>query len=183
MRLYIMHKFFLLILFTLLSCISCSTKDSFREEMDYPRGRTSSKSVFWDKGSIKDHLYYSDYRPGGLKYLYFKTKREPLPVDIQKVFIENLHNKVSLEITNSVSKREPRDQFFSNESIHECVTTFEDWGIGVSRKRCSECMKNTILIYYISPEKTWKILAGRAGYMLICPHCLAQHEFYCTILS
>ena len=136
MRLYIMHKFFLLILFTLLSCINCSTKDSFREEVDY---------------------------------LYFKTKREPLPVDIQKLFIENLYNKLTLEITNSVSKREPSDQFFSYESIYECVTTFEDWGIGVSRKQCSECMKNTILIYYISPEITWKSLAGRAGY--VSPKC------------
>ena len=183
MRLYIMHKFFLPILFSLLSCISCSTKDSSRVEMDYPRGRTSSKSVFWDRGSIKDHLYYSEYRPEGLKYLYFKTKRGSLSADIQKLFIENLNNKVTLEITNGDLKREPRNQFFSYESIYECVTTFEDWGIGVSRRRCYRCLHNTILIYYISPEITWKSLAGRAGYMLICPHCLAQHEFHCTILS
>lgn len=79
MRLYIMHKFFLLILFTLLSCINCSAKDSFREVVDY---------------------------------LYFKTKRGSLSADIQKLFIENLHNKLTQEITNSVLKREPSDQFF-----------------------------------------------------------------------
>ena len=53
-----MHKLFLPILFTLLTCISCSTKDTSRADLDYLRGRTSSKSVFWDKGSIKEHLYY-----------------------------------------------------------------------------------------------------------------------------
>jgi hypothetical protein len=183
MRLYVVHKFFLPILFILLTCIGCSTNDSSRTEMDYPRGRTSSKSVFWDKGSIKEHLYYADYRPKGLKHLYFKTKREPLPKETQKLFIENLRNQVTIEITNGNTERDLRDRFFSYESIYECVTTFDDWGIGVSRRRCSKCLHNTILIYYISPEITWKSLAGRAGFMLICPHCLTQHEFHCNVLS
>lgn len=178
-----MHKFLLPIILILLSCVSCSNEDTTKTEMDHPRARASSKSVFWDKGSIKEHLYYTDYRYKGLKYLYFKIKREPLPVDIQKLFIENLHNKLIMWLADGDSERFPNDQFFSDESIYECVTTFDDWGIGVSRRRCSKCLHNTILIYYISPERTWKNLAGRAGFLLICPHCLNQHEFYCTTLS
>lgn len=183
MKAHAKHKLILSILIILFCSISCCSNDSSWEEMDYPQGRASSKSEFWDNWSTKEHIYYSDYRAKGLKYLYFRIKRGPLPADIQKLFIENLHNQVTLEMTNGYPENEPSDLFFSYESIYECVTNLDEWGIGVSRKRCSECLKKTILIYYISPERTWKSLAGRAGYMLICPHCLTQHSFYCTILS
>ena len=170
-------------LFILLFCISCNTNESIVSDDSHSKRGVVSRGVFWDRGSIKEHLYYHDYMFKGWKYFRHRIKRNPLPTDIQAEFIENLHNMVVSSQKNDGNLKRNPNEFFSNESIYEYVTTFEDWGIGESRRRCPKCLHNTIIIYYISPRSTWQALAGRAGYLCICPHCLTQCEFHCTALS
>jgi len=64
---------------------------------------------------------------------------------------------------------------------------FEDivspYGSPLRARRCPYCFSNTFWIYFSSPAYRWKELMGRAGYMLICPHCVKQLEFKTTVMS
>lgn len=168
----------LLSLFVIFLCVGCHTKNRTETEDMQSYSERREKAVFWDSGSIKSHLYYHDY-----KNKCYKFKRESLPVETQDLFIKQLHKEVSRTNENVQPETRYSDQHFLIESIYDYVTRFDDWGIGVLRRRCSRCLHNTILIYYISPQITWQGLTGRAGYLCICPNCLTQYEFDCTFLN
>lgn len=165
-------------LFVISLCIGCNTKSSTVTEEQQSYFKRREKTVFWDKGSIKEHLYYRDYR-----FRFYKIKREPLPLETQDLFIKHLQKEVLSRNDNRHPETRSSGQHFSIESIYDCVTRFDDWGIGVLKRRCSRCLHNTILIYYISPQITWMGLTGRAGYLSICPNCLTQYEFDCIVLN
>ena len=49
--------------------------------------------------------------------------------------------------------------------------------------KCNKCKKNTVVVYFVSPAWTWENLCGRAGYLVICPHCIEQLDFSCTVMN
>ena len=49
--------------------------------------------------------------------------------------------------------------------------------------KCNKCKKNTVVVYFVSPAWTWEKLCGRAGYLIICPHCVRQIEFFCSYMN
>ena len=49
--------------------------------------------------------------------------------------------------------------------------------------KCDKCKKNTVVVYFVSPAWTWEKLCGRAGYLVICPHCIEQLDFSCTVMN
>ena len=49
--------------------------------------------------------------------------------------------------------------------------------------RCEACTNNTTVVYFVSPTWTWEKLCGRAGYLIICPHCMRQIDFSCTVMN
>ena len=50
-------------------------------------------------------------------------------------------------------------------------------------QRCDKCSNNTTIVYFVSPAWTWEKLCGRAGYLIICPHCVRQIEFFCSYMN
>ena len=49
--------------------------------------------------------------------------------------------------------------------------------------KCDKCGDNTVVVYFVSPAWTWEKLCGRAGYLIICPHCVRQIEFICSYMN
>ena len=49
--------------------------------------------------------------------------------------------------------------------------------------KCDKCKNNTVVVYFVSPQWTWEKLCGRAGYLVICPHCIHQIDFSCTVMN
>ena len=49
--------------------------------------------------------------------------------------------------------------------------------------KCKECQHNLVLLYFVSPPETWQALCGTAGYLVICPHCIKQIDYDCSIIS
>ena len=49
--------------------------------------------------------------------------------------------------------------------------------------KCNKCRNNTVVVYFVSPMWTWENLCGRAGYLVICPHCIEQLDFSCTVMN
>lgn len=50
-------------------------------------------------------------------------------------------------------------------------------------EKCDKCHNDMIVVYFVSPAWTWKNLCGRAGDLIICPHCIRQLKFNCTIMN
>ena len=49
--------------------------------------------------------------------------------------------------------------------------------------KCDKCGDNTVVVYFVSPAWTWERLCGRAGYLVVCPHCIEQLDFSCTVMN
>ena len=47
----------------------------------------------------------------------------------------------------------------------------------ISEKKCPECGKETVYIYFRSPSFTWESLCGTAGALEICPNCVKQVKY------
>ena len=50
-------------------------------------------------------------------------------------------------------------------------------------EKCPQCGGDLVEHYYTSPPETWMNLAGRAGDLVICPHCMIQTAFYLYVLN
>ena len=50
-------------------------------------------------------------------------------------------------------------------------------------EKCSTCSNMPFWLYFVSPLYTWKELSGRAGKLLICPHCVKQLEFEIELMN
>lgn len=48
---------------------------------------------------------------------------------------------------------------------------------------CPDCGNERIKLYFHSPEWTWAKMCGRAGDMVICPHCKHQASFECNVMN
>lgn len=54
--------------------------------------------------------------------------------------------------------------------------------VSVLDRTCS-CGGNVIKMYYRSSPESWRNLAGRAGWLIICTKCMHQYDFLCTIMN
>ena len=48
---------------------------------------------------------------------------------------------------------------------------------------CPDCGNERIKLYFHSPRWTWAKMCGRAGNMVICPHCRLQTSFECSVMN
>ena len=101
---------------------------------------------------------------------------EQRPLEEVKALIEQMTPNVSDQDSGPAQDCYPwRDVFDSMIEHHNSVQTSED--------KCPLCGKQLTRIWFDSPKWTWDNLMGRAGTMLICPHCAKQIKFMCFILN
>jgi len=55
--------------------------------------------------------------------------------------------------------------------------------VELDNQLCPVCRQSVIKMEFSSPPWTWAHLAGRQGIMRICPHCLQQVSFMCTVMN
>ena len=76
--------------------------------------------------------------------------------------------------------------------ISKIPKPWEDVAVSVKRQKtnpiiidhkCDKCGNNTVAVYFVSPAWTWEKLCGRAGYLIICPHCVRQMEYFCSYMN
>ena len=137
--------------------------------------------------SVKDDYRYVKYIPRPWRYNF--------KLSIQRNFtgeeINNLINNIQEQASKETQLSENRVDRVCDSSpliypwneVYDFMTKYKDWVIGESRIRCNHCLKKTMLIYYITPDYTWRRRCGRAGYFLVCPHCLNQLDFYYMVLN
>jgi hypothetical protein len=49
--------------------------------------------------------------------------------------------------------------------------------------KCGVAAERLAWLYFESPEGTWELLCGRAGWMTVCDECHVQVDFFLEILS
>jgi len=75
---------------------------------------------------------------------------------------------------------------FTWRDVKHCLQNQLDSKKYVGKIDCPKCGKkseNLIWVEFISPDWTWKHLAGRQGPLSICPNCKIQVEFICEIMN
>ena len=137
--------------------------------------------------SVKDDYRYIKYMPRPWLYNFKLSLQSNLTDEDIKTLIRNVQmlaskeTKVSENWWDRVGNSNPL--ICPWYELYDFMTKYKDWVIGESRIRCSHCFKKTMLIYYITPDYTWRRLYGRAGYFLICPYCLKQMDFCYMVLN
>lgn len=137
--------------------------------------------------SVKDDDRYVKYIPRPWRY-NFKLS---LQINLTDEDIKNLISNVQVVASKEIKLPEnwwgrlgySSPLIYPWYEVYDFMTKYKDWVIGESRIRCTHCLKRTMLIYYITPDYAWRGLYGRAGYFLICPHCLKQLDFYCMVMN
>ena len=71
--------------------------------------------------------------------------------------------------------------FEDDEELYESVKKYPN-RVSVLEQPCS-CGGMTVRMYYRSSPDSWKRLAGRAGWLTICPKCKHVYNFFCTIMN
>ena len=51
------------------------------------------------------------------------------------------------------------------------------------KNTCPHCGKQLYLAHQTSPAWTWSHLCGREGYLVYCPHCKKDIQFFLTIMN
>ena len=62
---------------------------------------------------------------------------------------------------------------FPWEDVVPCINEKAE----VLESRCFWCGRHKKLIYFRSPDRTWKNLCGVSGDLVICEHCKMQYGF------
>lgn len=71
--------------------------------------------------------------------------------------------------------------FEDDEELYESVKKYP-YRISVLEQPCP-CGGMTVRMYYRSSPDSWNALAGRAGWLTICPKCKHVYNFFCTIMN
>lgn len=72
-----------------------------------------------------------------------------------------------------VQKVNVDEGIFPWEDVVPCINENAE----VLESRCFWCGRHKELIYFRSPDRTWKNLCGIAGDIIICEHCRWQYGF------
>lgn len=73
-------------------------------------------------------------------------------------------------------------QTFPWKDVALCLLQYPEY-VELEYDICPDCGNKRIKLYFNSPEWTWAMLCGRAGDMIICPHCKEQASFKCKVMN
>lgn len=85
--------------------------------------------------------------------------------------------KVERELTFRECRSLERERYHEKDGWQFCGHAF------VLKNTCPICGKPLYVSHQTSPRYTWRRLCGREGYLVYCPHCKKDINFYLTLMS
>ena len=117
--------------------------------------------------------------PNTPAYLVLNNKT----TNVDSLIVREYRNKETKHLINRMNKAgEDDNHIFPWENVAVSVKGHKTNPIIIDHK-CDKCGNNTVAVYFVSPAWTWEKLCGRAGYLIICPHCVRQMEFFCSYMN
>lgn len=146
-------------------------KKTFEEEqLKKQEGALWELIYFYDTHDGIDFLIIG-IDPDVIKYKGFSYKYQVLQeLDQagQNALLYKIQQKTLSDETNY-------NEGYAWSHVHESLQRYRS--ILISEKKCPECGKETVYIYFRSPSFTWESLCGTAGALEICPNCVKQVKY------
>ena len=146
-------------------------KKTFEEEqLKKQEGALWELIYFYDTHDGIDFLLIG-INPESIKYKGFSYKYQVLQeLDQagQNALLYKIQQKTLSDETNY-------NEGYAWSHVHESLQRYRS--ILISEKKCPECGKETVYIYFRSPSFTWESLCGTAGALEICPNCVKQVKY------
>lgn len=146
-------------------------KKTFEEErLKKQEGALAELICFYDTHDGIDFLIIG-INPESIKYKGFSYKYQVLQeLDQagQNALLYKIQQKTLSDETNY-------NEGYAWSHVHESLQRYRS--ILISEKKCPECGKETVYIYFRSPSFTWESLCGTAGALEICPNCVKQVKY------
>lgn len=146
-------------------------KKTFEEErLKQQEGALWELIYFYDTHDGIDFLIIG-LNPDSIKYKGFSYKYQVLQeLDQagQNALLYKIQQKTLSDETNY-------NEGYAWSHVHESLQRYRS--ILISEKKCPECGKETVYIYFRSPSFTWESLCGTAGALEICPNCVKQVKY------
>ena len=146
-------------------------KKTFEEErLKKQEGALWELIYFYDTHDGIDFLIIG-LNPDSIKYKGFSYKYQVLQeLDQagQNALLYKIQQKTLSDETNY-------NEGYAWSHVHESLQRYRS--ILISEKKCPECGKETVYIYFRSPSFTWESLCGTAGALEICPNCVKQVKY------
>lgn len=147
-------------------------KKTFEEEqLKKQEGALWELVYFYDTHDGIDFLIIG-IDPDVIKYKGFSYKYQVLQeLDQagQNALLYKIQQKTLSDETNY-------NEGYAWSHVHESLQRYRS--ILISEKKCPECGKETVYIYFRSPSFTWESLCGTAGPLEICPCCVKQVGYH-----
>lgn len=146
-------------------------KKTFEEEqLKKQEGALWELIYFYDTHEGIDFLIIG-VDPDSIKYKGFSDKYQAL-----QELDEAGQNALLYEIQQKTLSDETNyNEGYAWADVHESLQTYKS--ILMSEKKCSECGKEKVYIYFRSPSFTWESLCGTAGPLELCPYCVKQVKY------
>ena len=146
-------------------------KKTFEEErLKRNEGALAELIYFYDTHEGIDFLIIG-VDPDSIKYKGFSDKYQAL-----QELDEAGQNALLYEIKQKTLSDETNyNEGYAWADVYESLQTYKS--ILMSEKKCPECEKGTVYIYFRSPSFTWESLCGTAGPLEICPYCVKQVKY------
>ena len=102
---------------------------------------------------------------------------------VDSLMVREYRDKETKHLIKRMDRASDEDKdIFPWEDVAASVKEQQTTPIIINHK-CDKCWNNTVIVYFVSPAWTWEKLCGRAGYLIICPHCVRQIEFFCSYMN
>jgi hypothetical protein len=98
-----------------------------------------------------------------------------LDIDTNSILLDRPIIKQSLAKEEYLSLKKERYSDKDGWQLSKYVRLLEN--------KCPCCSENLIIAYQSSPKWTWEELCGRAGYLVYCPKCKKDINFYLTVMN
>ena len=146
-------------------------KKTFEEEqLKKQEGALWELIYFYDTHGGIDFLIIG-INPDSIKYKGFSYKYQVLQ-ELDQVGQNALLYKIQQK---TLSDETNYNEGYAWSHVHESLQRYRS--ILISEKKCPECGKKTVYIYFRSPSFTWESLCGTAGALEICPNCVKQVKY------
>ena len=140
------------------------------EQLKKQEGALWELIYFYDTHDGIDFLIIG-LNPDSIKYKGFSYKyqvQQELDQAGQNALLYKIQQKTLSDETNY-------NEGYAWSHVHESLQRYRS--ILISEKKCPECGKETVYIYFRSPSFTWESLCGTAGALEICPNCVKQVKY------
>lgn len=139
---------------------------------------------------------------GYISSLDNKDHREVLVTEESRSSIDKAFEEAKqAAIKSKIKERQEREEWYKEESLkyqdHDPVVFFPwadvynntaDFKTDISNKdiacpNCGKSIKDLKVIYFRSPDWTWKEMCGREGWLVICEDCKKQVYFKTVVMN